>query len=133
MSMQLSIWVLSIPCVGPYMCLYVNTNVSLPFAGNFPNLIELIRFRGKERRINIPREVGTNFRQFGILLLDDPMGNHVENIIHKCRGNPEEINMEVLQEWVQGRGQPLAWEALVETLEDIGLCVLAKDIRDVKL
>ena len=115
------------------MCLYVNTNVPQPLAGNLPNLIELIRFRAKERRINIPREVGTNFRQFGILLLDDPTGNHVKNIIHKCHGNPEEINTEVLQEWVQGRGQPLAWEALVETLEDIGLSVLAKDIRDVKL
>ena len=76
--------------------------------------------------------MGTHYRQFGILLLNDPNGSRVKNIIHKHQQEgPENINMEILQEWVEGRGEPLTWEILVKTLEDIGLKILAKDIRDV--
>ena len=77
--------------------------------------------------------MGTHYQQFGILLLNDPMGSRVRNIIHKCREQPEDINLEILRQWLEGKGGPVNWETLVETLEDIGLRTLALDIRDVKL
>ena len=102
--------------------------------GEHPSLIELVRFRGRERRINIPQEISTKYRQFGVLLLEDTNGARVRNIEHKHRGDAEQINMEILEEWVNGRArQPVSWEILTEVLRDVKLGQLASDIEAVKL
>ena len=45
----------------------------------------------------------------------------------------EQINMEILQEWLAGRGkQPVTWATLVEILRDIELTALANEIEAVK-
>ena len=93
-----------------------------------------MRFRGRERRINVPQEVSTKYTQFGILLLEDTNGDRVCNMEHKHRGDAEQINMEILQEWVSGRGkQPVTWATLTEVLRDVELSVLARDIEEVTL
>jgi len=89
-----------------------------------------VRFRGRERRINVPQEISTKYTQFGILLLEDTNGNRVRNMEHKHRGDAEQINTEILQEWVSGRGkQPVSWETLTEVLRDVELCTLATEIE----
>ena len=94
---------------------------------------ECIKFQGMERRINIPQEIGTKYREFGILLLDDTSGGKVNNLEHKCREDAVRINTEILQEWVAGRGkQPVTWETLTEVLRDVELCTLASEIEAVK-
>ena len=53
---------------------------------------------------------------------------------HKHRGDVEQINMEILQEWVNGRGrQPVSWATLTDILRDVELNELASDIVAVKL
>ena len=102
--------------------------------GEHPSLIELVRFRGRERRINIPQEISTKYPQFGILLLEDTNGARVRNMEHKHQRNAEQINTEILEEWVNGRGrQPVSWEILTEVLRDVKLGQLASDIEAVKL
>ena len=109
----------------------MNTNMHV---GGNPTLIELMRFRGRERRINVPQEVSTKYTQFGILLLEDTNGDRVRNMEHKHKEDPEQINIEILQDWVSGRGkQPVSWATLTEVLRDVELCVLATEIEDVKL
>ena len=104
------------------------------FIGEQPTVIELVRFRGRERRINIPQEISTKYPQFGILLLEDTNGARVRNMERKHREDAEQINMEILQEWVSGRGrQPVSWATLTEVLQDVELCELASDIEAVKL
>ena len=104
------------------------------FIGDQPTLIELVRFRGRERRINVPQGVSTKYTQSGILLLEDLNGDRVRNMEHKHRGDAEQINMEILQEWVSGRGkQPVSWATLTEVLRDVELSVLARDIEAVTL
>ena len=45
----------------------------------------------------------------------------------------EEINTEILQEWLTGKGkQPVNWATLVEVLYDIELSALAGEIEAVK-
>ena len=45
-----------------------------------------------------------------------------------------QINLEILQEWINGRGrQPVSWATLTEVLRDVGLSELASDIEAVKL
>ena len=98
-----------------------------------PTLPECIRFQGRERRINVPQEIGTKYHEFSILLLDDSTGGKVHNLEHKYREDAERINTEILQEWVAGRGkQPVTWETLIEVLRDVELCTLAGDIEAVK-
>ena len=102
--------------------------------GEHPSLIELVRFRGRKRRINIPQEISTKYRQFGILLLEDTNGARVRNMEHKHQRDAEQINTEILEEWVNGRGrQPVSWEILTEVLRDVKLGQLASDIEAVKL
>ena len=97
-------------------------------------MMELVRFRGRERRINIPQEVSTKYCQFGILLLEDTNGAKVRNMEHKHQRDAEQINTEILQEWVSGKGRlPVSWATLTEVLRDVELSELASDIEAVKL
>ena len=96
-------------------------------------MMEVIRFQGRNRTINIPQEISTKYQDFGILLLEDSTGARVQNTIHKHREDPEAINMDILQQWIDGRGKkPVTWETLIEVLFDIDLTTLAEDILAVK-
>ena len=37
--------------------------------------------------------------------------------------------LRVLQEWLEGKGLPVTWESLVQSLRDTGLSVLADQIH----
>jgi len=98
-----------------------------------PNLMECIRFRGRGRRINIPQEIASKHYQFGLLLLDDRNGARTRNIAYKNREDSELINIEILKEWITGRGNhPVTWKTLTEVLRDIELTTLAGEIEAVK-
>ena len=52
---------------------------------------------------------------------------------HEHRDNAEQINTEVLQQWITGRGkQPITWKTLTQALHDIELSTLAREIEAVK-
>ena len=98
-----------------------------------PTLIECVRFRGRERRINIPQEIGIQFYDFSKFLLEDDTGARTRSIAFKHRDDAEQINMEVLRQWINGRGkQPVTWKTLTEVLRDSELNTLAGDIEAVK-
>ena len=45
----------------------------------------------------------------------------------------EEINKEILEQWITGRGKhPVTWKTLTEVLHDIDLNTLAREIEVVK-
>ena len=97
-------------------------------------MLECITFQGRKRTINIPREIGSNYSQFGILLLNDLNGTRLSNIEYKHRGDAVQINTEILREWATGRGKnPVSWKTLTEVLHKIGLSTLASEIEVVKL
>ena len=57
---------------------------------------------------------------FGILLLDDNTGSRVNNLVHEHRSDGEQINTEILQQWIAGKGKhPVTWKTLIEVLRDI--------------
>ena len=56
-------------------------------------------------------------------------------MVDKHRGDPERINTEILQEWLQNKHgerpcRPVSWRTLVEVLRDIKLGELARDIEE---
>jgi len=89
----------------------------------------MLNFPSQEKRINIPQEIGIQYKTFGTILLADDSGARVDNIVHEYRERAEDINTKILQEWLNGRGkQPVTWATLVEVLRDIELSTLAVDI-----
>ena len=100
---------------------------------NTPTLRELLSFPGQDKKINIPQQIGTQYKIFGTFLLEDDRGARVDNIIRECRERAEDINTKILQEWLNGRGkQPVTWTTLVEVLNNIELSTLAGDISTSK-
>ena len=102
--------------------------------GTKPTLPELLKFTCVNGRvINIPVEIATKYVQFGTFLLDDRNGSRVKIITHKHLNDPEQINTEILHEWLTGRGkQPVTWATLIKVLRDTKLFTLASNIVDVK-
>ena len=85
------------------------------------------------RVVSIAEEIGAKYVCFGIFLLEDRNGSRVKIIAHKCLNNPVQINTEILNEWLTGRGkQPVNWATLVEALCSIELSTLAGDISTSK-
>ena len=114
-----------------YICKYLLASTDAET--DRPNQIELIRFRGRERRINIPQEIGIKYHDFGLLLLEDDTGARIQSLAHKHRDDAEQINMEVLRQWITGRGKhPVTWKTLTQVLHDIELGTLAREIEAVK-
>ena len=98
-----------------------------------PTLIECIRLRGRHGRINIPQEIGVKFREFGLLLLEDHNGARIRALALKHMNNANEINIEIIEEWVAGKGKhPVTWKTLTHVLHDIELSTLAREIEAIK-
>ena len=109
------------------------SNSALDNQGDRPTLIECIRFRGRERRINIPQEIGVKYQDFGLFLLEDENRQRVKAIAQEYMNKAEEINKEILEQWITGRGkQPVTWKTPTEVLGDIELSTLAGEIEAIK-
>ena len=51
----------------------------------------------------------------------------------ECHGKSERIILRILREWMEGRGLPVTWESLVQTLRDTKLPNLADQIEAAKI
>ena len=102
--------------------------------GTKPSLADLLKFTCTDGKVlNVPVEIATKYVQFGTFLLDDLNGSKIKIMAHKHLNNAEQINTEIFQEWLNGRGkQPVIWATLVEVLRDIELTALASEIGAVK-
>ena len=78
--------------------------------------------------------VGTNYKKFGVLLLEDNTGELLRAFERELGRNAGEINIRVFNTWLSGKGRkPVSWDTLVTVLQDIKLNKLAKDIKKTKL
>ena len=117
---------------------------SSPYPSNLsadaPTLPELMRFKRKtpKERCNVLAEIGTKYRTFGTILLQDETGAIINNIELKRHFDAEWINWDILGRWIDGREdihegiQPVTWETLADVLEDCDMKTLADDIRAAK-
>ena len=99
---------------------------TLFFSGERPSLPQLVRLK-------IPQQVGANYLMFGIILLNDQTGSRIRSFKKECQGDAEDVMLKILQEWLEGKGLPVTWESLVQTLRDIDLSVLADQIQASKI
>ena len=106
----------------------------IPTGNSTPTLPELLHLPGTSgQNINVTVAVGDKYFQFGVHLLDDKTGQRITNIETRRRGSPEDINQDILMEWLQGQGKPVTWKTLVEVLQLIELNELAKAVNSLKL
>ena len=54
-----------------------------------PNLMDCVRFQGREKTINIPQEIGVEYYKFGLFLLEDDSGARISSIAHQLMNNSE--------------------------------------------
>ena len=107
-------------------------SISLFNTGNL-SLTECIRFPGRNGTVNIPQQIGPKYITFGMALLEDETGAGLTRFVLKHPKDVEAINMEILQEWITGRGKrPVTWKTLIDVLRDIKQDSLADEIEVVK-
>ena len=80
-------------------------------------------------KIKLPSRVGPKLQTFSTLLLQDEFGDIVANIVEDCRGKTEKVIMEVLRQWLAGKGVEVSWESLIATLRDCELSLMADQIQ----
>ena len=80
---------------------------------------------------DIVTEIQNDHKHFGTLLLKDDSGNVVKGIEKASKnGDPVDITVEILRQWLQGKGKlPVTWQTLVECLRDAKLNVAADYIE----
>ena len=83
--------------------------------------------------LDVPQSVGGNYSTFGIFLLNDETGCRVRAFKKECQGDAEDVMLRILQEWLEGRGVPVTWQSLDETLRKAKLNSLADKIAAAKL
>ena len=118
-----------------YVLIHTYVHVHVPLASwlaffstdDEPTLFELLCFDTKTQEcVNIIDEVGAKYQSFGILLLEDKTGAHVRSLVTKHSKDCESINLEIVQEWLQGRGaKPVSWKTLTRILKAVKLTVIA--------
>ena len=80
--------------------------------------MELLSF--SDKKVNIAEQIGVNYFKFGIFLLEDSNGIIVKALEKEHLKNAEEINMAILQRWLEGKGvKPVTWSTLVSALQSI--------------
>ena len=89
---------------------------------NRPSLPKLLR-------LHLCEKIGVHYRKFGIILLNDKDGNQVDVIEHDFKMSYQ-MTLKILQEWVIGRGLPVTWKTLDQSLRDCNLNDLANEIQE---
>ena len=95
----------------------------ISYSGERPTMPQLLL-------LDIPQQVGANYFTFGIFLLNDKTGSRVSGLKQACQGNPDDVVLRILQEWMEGRGVPLTWESLIEALKNTKLFTLADKLKN---
>ena len=90
---------------------------------NKPSLPKLLQFK-------VPQKVGTRYSDFGIFLLNDDDGTQIQILENDCLAKCERIVRNILSDWLQGKGKPVTWKELIETLRDCDLNELADTIQE---
>ena len=82
--------------------------------GQPPDLVQLLK-------VDIPQLVAVNYELFGTRLLNDKTGRLVEIIVHDHQQDAKGITMQILKDWIAGKGKPWTWKTLILTLRDCNI------------
>ena len=106
------------------------------FTDETPKLQDMYRFEhshGEKKTVmRIIEQIGVDYFEFGVCLLDDRGGNRVRGIETFRHFDPDRIISDILQDWLKGRGRrPESWDTLLECLRNTRLHTLADNLENV--
>ena len=87
--------------------------------------MELLSF--SDKKVNIAELIRVNYFKFGLLLLEDSNGIIVKALENQFHFNTEQINIAILQRWLEGKGRPVTWSTLVTALQNIKIWKLCAE------
>lgn len=77
--------------------------------------------------------MGTKYKLFGTLLLEDKTGSKMSSMEHSLGRDVQEINYRIVRDWIAGNGKrPMSWDTLASVLQDVELGWLAGLVRGAK-
>ena len=92
---------------------------------------ELLALQGKDKTIDIVKEIGVQWCVVGIHLLNDESGATIEAIDEQFRGNVQAINLEILKRWLRGEGlRDCTWRVLLGVLRKAHCVELAESVEE---
>lgn len=94
-----------------------------------PQIYSLKRNDGG-RPVRIIDKIGARNSELGTKLLNDEDGTRMDIITDNAREDNIKINEKIFKQWLRGSGVPVTWKQLVDTLVEVNLRELAKDIVD---
>ena len=94
-----------------------------------PQLYSLKRNDGRDP-VRIIDKIGASNSELGTQLLNDKDGAKMDIIRGDAGRDNIKINAKIFKQWRQESGAPVTWKQLVDTLVDVKLIELAKDIVD---
>lgn len=99
---------------------YIVIGTSIGVDVQHPTLREFISFPMPSGKVNLAQRI-SRFDNFGILILKDDYGDHIEAIIRELHKRAEDINKRIFRLWLKGGLQPVSWATLVHVIQDMGL------------
>lgn len=116
-------------CSLPHLpCLVDSFNIFTSSKGP-PTLELLMNFPTQGATINIIQEIGANYSNLGIFLLNDKNGTRIVALQRQHHLNAEDITKAIFQTWFcEGTEKSITWNTLVTALRKAGLNCLADKI-----
>jgi len=98
--------------------------------GEKPNLLKLLQFHvTPQKTVNVIQQMCGTYWGLGVILLQDESGA-IMKAIEGEYSNPLDRMKCVLTHWFEGRGLPVTWKNLVESLRQLELNTIANDIEE---
>ena len=80
--------------------------------------------------LKVHEKVGSEYLIFGTVLLNDEDGSLLKTLQDDCHYKCDRINCNILCDWVRGKGRPVTWRVLIETLRTCNLNEIANKIQE---
>ena len=100
-------------CINPFLSLVSSLHPSLP---------QLLA-------MDLPLRVTEKLETFGTFLLNDETGDKMAIMREKFMRDPEKIAIEVLRDWLAGKGVEVSGESLIATLRKSKVLLMAEQIQ----
>ena len=93
-------------------------------------MMNILAFPGKNKKLNLTEEIGSDYFALGVFLLNDCMGDKTKSIEHQYSRDAAQITRVIFADWLHGKGaQPVAWSKLIDVLKNMKFDTLADEIN----
>ena len=80
--------------------------------------------------INVIEQAAPHYSSFAPKILRDEAGTIVRILHEQSLGRPIKIMHAILDRWIDGTGEPVTWDTLVNCLRHAGANVVAHDVNE---